>query len=110
MLTRSSGLDTRHWWEELYVLGYTDYRDRFGGLHRTGYARLYSPALDDEARYEGGVTFNRRNNLVFVPQPGYNYDIEINEQGQPKKERAKASPVVRTPACPSQNTLVSSPV
>jgi hypothetical protein len=46
---------------QLYLLGYVDYQDQFGRKHRHGYARVYDVG-------------NHHNNLVFVPQAGYNYD------------------------------------
>ncbi len=45
-----------------YVLGYVDYRDQFGQRHRCGYARRF------DAR-------NPANNLVFVTEAGYNYEL-----------------------------------
>ena len=42
-----------------YLVGYVDYVDRFEIRHRAGYARRYDPVSED---------------LVFVTQPGYNYD------------------------------------
>lgn len=47
-----------------YVLGYVEYRDIFRGRHRYGYARKYD-------RQRAG------NNLIFVTEPGYNYDREL---------------------------------
>jgi hypothetical protein len=47
---------------ELYVIGYVDYRDKFGTLHRGGYARRYIPGREGS------------KNLVFVSVPNYNYD------------------------------------
>jgi hypothetical protein len=54
----------------LWVLAYQDYIDWSGIRHRAGYCRRYVPSLT-------------QNNLVFVDRPGYNYDIEIDEQGNP---------------------------
>jgi hypothetical protein len=53
--------------KKLYVLGYVDYIDKFGEHHRAGYARLYSPELDD-------LNDSFRDNLIFVTEKGYNYD------------------------------------
>jgi hypothetical protein len=47
---------------QLHVIGYVDYIDQFGQRHRGGYARKYEAA---------GPT---NNNLVYVPERGYNYD------------------------------------
>jgi hypothetical protein len=58
----------------LWLFGYVDYRDTFRALHRGGYARRYIPTPLP------GST----NNLVFVSEPGYNYDIRIDEQGNPQ--------------------------
>jgi len=44
----------------LIVCGYVDYADQFGVRHRSGYGR----------EYEGGL----KNNLIYLTQPGYNYD------------------------------------
>jgi hypothetical protein len=50
------GLQGVHAW----LIGYVDYRDRFGGRHRGGYGRRYRP--------------NPGNNLVFIDEDDYNYD------------------------------------
>jgi len=61
--------------KHVWLLGYVDYIDHFRGHHRAGYARLYNPDLDNKAFYNGNEKeFAERNNLVFVTQPGYNYD------------------------------------
>jgi hypothetical protein len=62
----------------LWLLAYQDYVDRFGIRHRAGYCRRYIPTP-----LPGGS-----NNLVFVANPGYNYDIEIDEQGRPRHDPA----------------------
>jgi hypothetical protein len=54
---------------QMYVLGYVDYLDRFGGRHRAGYARIYNSRAD------------RGNNLPYVTEPGYNYD-RIRQQDE----------------------------
>ena len=77
---------------ELYVFGCAEYRDRFGQRHRVGYARQYSVRADERHFYKKPRTVGQvdeaawesRNNLPYVTQPGYNYDIEIDEQGNPK--------------------------
>ena len=48
--------------KKLWIVGYVDYIDSFGERHRGGYARLYWPQAP------------QANNLIFVPQPGWNYD------------------------------------
>ena len=48
----------------LWIVGYVDYRDRFGNAHRNGYARRYMPQPD--------------NNLVFEIVSDYNYDVDIS--------------------------------
>lgn len=80
--------------KKLYVIGFVDYVDKFQRRHRSGYARVYVPAVDREKpiklrrKLDGTVTtiddefaYARRNNLRFVAEPGYNYDIEIDEEG-----------------------------
>jgi hypothetical protein len=47
----------------LLLYGYVDYIDIFGRRHRAGYGRFYSPAISTD--------------LVFIDQPGYNYDKEM---------------------------------
>jgi hypothetical protein len=47
--------------KKLWIVGYVDYIDSFGKRHRGGYARLYWPQVP-------------QNNLIFVAQPGWNYD------------------------------------
>jgi hypothetical protein len=59
----------------LWLIGYVDYVDKFGHRHRSGYARKYIPT----------PLPGTQNNLVFITKPGYNYDIEIDEQGHPKR-------------------------
>lgn len=46
-----------------YVYGYVDYIDQFGQRHRAGYARRF-----------GIQETSTSDNLLFVTQPGYNYD------------------------------------
>jgi hypothetical protein len=60
----------------LWVIGYVDYTDRFSPprRHRSGYARRYNPDQPDD-------------NLGIEGERGYNYDIEIDENGQPKEQR-----------------------
>ena len=70
----------------LYIFGYVEYLDKFGSRHRAGYARRYdkgrdaSPAPD----FATGTDFQRPegvNNLIFVDQSGYNFDITQNADG-----------------------------
>ena len=49
----------------VYVFGCVEYRDRFGKMHRSGYARHYDPHTNG-------------NNLLYVTARGYNYDVEID--------------------------------
>jgi hypothetical protein len=60
----------------LWLIGFLDYIDQFGRSHRAGYARRYIPT----------PLAGTRNNLVFELQPGYNYDVEIDEEGHPKNQ------------------------
>jgi hypothetical protein len=53
--------------KDLYIVGYVDYSDKFGGKYRSGYARKYSPGLNKEGK----------DNLVFINQDGYNYDRKV---------------------------------
>ena len=48
------------------LVGWVVYRDRFGYLHRHGYARQYNLPAPGTA-----------NNLMFVAVPGYNYDEDL---------------------------------
>lgn len=50
---------------QLLIFGYVDYIDRFDQRHRGGFARRYHHSA------QPGQT-----NLVFVQQPGYDYDID----------------------------------
>jgi hypothetical protein len=47
----------------LWIVGYVDYRDRFGKAHRNGYARRYMAQTG--------------NNLVFEIASDYNYDADL---------------------------------
>jgi len=60
--------------QRMYVMGFVDYMDNFGGRHRAGYARIYRADLDDRRNFDSDEEFSGRNNLVFVDQSGYNYD------------------------------------
>jgi hypothetical protein len=81
----------------MYVFGYIDYTDRFGIRHRAGYGRRYEPWMDDRARYMTGGRndpdkFARRNNLTFILERGYNYDIEITRQGTARQGQRERQP------------------
>ena len=58
---------------DLYMIGFVDYIDQFGGRHRGGYARRYYPAID-EMRDEAEADRRKRNNLLVVDRGTYNYD------------------------------------
>lgn len=49
----------------LFLIGYVDYKDEFGGRYRAGYARKYATNPEDSGD---------PNNLSFVPSKGFNYD------------------------------------
>jgi hypothetical protein len=55
---------------KLYIIGYVDYVDAFGSKFRSGYARVYDPAVDE------GVPPAERSNLLYFPAAKYNYDRE----------------------------------
>ena len=55
--------------DELWLYGFVDYTDEFGQSHRGGYARVYIPEKDDPS-----IPVEKRNNLSFVSEPGWNYD------------------------------------
>ena len=87
----------------LWILGAITYIDVFNVRHRTNYARFYNVSADDRTRYSkrdprvgdshvlSGArvhdpdAYERRNNMHFVTQVGYNDDVEIDENDQPKK-------------------------
>ena len=50
----------------LYVIGLVEYVDMFGVCHRAGYARRLAPGRAE-------------NNLVFVAEAAFSYDVEIDE-------------------------------
>jgi len=58
----------------LWLLGFVDYFDIFGRSYRSGYCRRYIPTPLP------GST----NNLVYELVTNYNYDVEIDENGNPK--------------------------
>ena len=82
---------------KLYAIGYVDYIDKFGGRHRSGYARVYNPSDDDFSTYTEGADFDtaskafrERINLSFVTQPHYSYDRERHQgEGQDWDEPPK---------------------
>jgi hypothetical protein len=56
--------------EVMYVIGYVDYIDSFGGHHRGGYARVYVPK-------------STSNNLLFAGYRAYNYDrVRVPGEGK----------------------------
>jgi hypothetical protein len=61
---------------DLYMIGFVDYIDQFGGRHRGGYARIYYPMIDVKSadRYETEAAYVARNNLGVVAKEGYYYD------------------------------------
>jgi hypothetical protein len=61
----------------LYAIGYVEYEDAFSNRYRAGYARLYRPESNEQndKLYPTPESYAGRNNLAFVPQEGYNYDI-----------------------------------
>jgi len=67
--------------EELYVVGYVNYTDAFGNRYRSGYARKYDSWQDfwDQTDDPSREIYRHRNNLVFVTQEGYNYDICLDD-------------------------------
>lgn len=56
------------------IYGYVDYIDQFEQRHRAGYGREYNHALDDPDEYASPSDFEKRSNLPFIPETGYNYD------------------------------------
>jgi len=63
---------------DLYIIGYVDYRDKFGQIHRGAYARIYDPGIDEPpANVAGLEAFENRNNLTIVSEPRYNDDFPI---------------------------------
>ena len=67
----------------LYVIGFVDYIDMFGGHHRSGYARRWDPFAEHRRRLylrsesekvEATPLDDTPNNLLIVTQMAYNYD------------------------------------
>ncbi|HUE88015.1 MAG TPA: hypothetical protein VMO26_18225 [Vicinamibacterales bacterium] len=85
---------------KLYALGYVDYIDKFGVRHRSGYARVYNPSLDDFSHWAedtdpatAAKAWAERLNLVFVTEPNYSYDRERKkgegeDWNEPSQQRA----------------------
>jgi hypothetical protein len=72
----------------LYVYGYVEYLDKFSRRHRGGYARRYARNRDEVApiTIETGASLLRdalagHNNLIFVDQRSYDYDITQMSDG-----------------------------
>lgn len=73
----------------LFLFGYVEYVDRFGAVHRGGYARRYDREMDGTGTItiDAGQSLQRtkemteRNNLPFIDQRHYNYDITQNFDG-----------------------------
>lgn len=63
----------------LIVLGYVDYRDKFGDTHRGAYAREYDGDMDTRERYETDKDWRARNNLPIITQARYNDDFLLIE-------------------------------
>jgi hypothetical protein len=79
-------------WEskrDLFLFGYVEYTDWFGDVHRGGYARRYDrerdgiavPKVDPDNALLRTEELAERNNLPFVDQRHYNYDITQNADG-----------------------------
>lgn len=60
--------------KSLWVFGYVDYKDIFGKRHRAGYMRRYCRFDYSNPRSTPTFPVERKNNLIFDPIPGYNYD------------------------------------
>lgn len=57
-----------------FLIGWVVYKDRFGKRHRSGYGRRFvlpPPGLTPAQQ-------TAWNNLVFVDEPGYNYEEDLN--------------------------------
>lgn len=84
----SSVSDLRSGALNLWLIGHVDYLDMFGRQYRAGYARMYRYEVDMRALYpNGGIgdeAYANRNNLVFVTEEGYNYDICLDESAEPR--------------------------
>ncbi len=72
----------------LYVFGYAEYLDKFGNRHRSGYARRYELNMDYFSRpvtlrtgQLPAAALREGNNLTFVNQPRYIYDLTQNANG-----------------------------
>jgi hypothetical protein len=73
---------------KLWVFGYVDYVDQFDVRHRSGYARVYDPTVDQHppnpaAPHDStsALRWKARNNLPFETQAGYNFD-RPRQQGE----------------------------
>jgi len=68
---------------KLWLIGHVDYTDMFDQRYRAGYARMYRSGADMRELYgkgeAGDEAYARRNNLVFVTEEGYNYDICLDD-------------------------------
>lgn len=73
--------DSSHKSFVLFLYGYVDYIDSFGRRRRAGYAREYCPSADDVKGLQSVPEYRNRNNLLFVSQPGYNYD-RLRKRGE----------------------------
>lgn len=68
-------LSVRAGTKKLFVYGYIDYIDQFGVRHRAGYGRAYVYGRDFPGAYPAGTSsFEKRDNLDLLTEPGYNYD------------------------------------
>jgi len=61
----------------LIVMGYVDYRDKFGAVHRGAYAREYDGEKDTRNLYATDKAWKKRNNLPIITQARYNDDLVI---------------------------------
>lgn len=62
---RGQDLDaTKSGAKKLWIFGHVDYIDTFDTRHRSGYVRVYVPAVED----------GKQNNLFYMTEAKYNYD------------------------------------
>ncbi len=61
---------------KIVVFGYIDYMDIFDQQNRLGFGWIYEPSLDNLYRYGPSEDFTKRNNLLFLTEGEYSYDVK----------------------------------
>lgn len=75
-------IDVKEGRSNLWAYGHVEYLDVFDVPHVAGYGSVYVPEFDVyDPKVHGPEEFKKRNNLVFITEPNYNYDEPGKKSG-----------------------------